>query len=384
MRKGISGLPRRFPVAVDVAYSPPPSNPKSPYYSKELKAVAEVLVASDGSGDYEDIQTAIDSLPSEGGIVYLKAGTYSISSPITIKRSDVSLVGTRGAVIKPSGDIHGILINDDSGHYSHISIRDIELDCSSMTGTHNGIDISCSSSSYSLTDCEISNCYVHNAPSCGARAEGYVYGLSFVNNLSSSNSENGIFILGYGDSYSSVINNVCRDNSSSGIFMYCPRSSAIGNHCSGNSGSGIKAWKSRLVISSNHCKSNSEAGIWTDKADYSTFANNFIELNQQHGLYVRRSSYCSINGNVLLSNSQEADDTYSEIILTDLYSVYSTHNVVFGNIIRCLETNKAKYGIRENSSSDDYNIILGNQVNGARTANISTQGANTEVAHNIA
>jgi len=77
MRRGISGLPRRFPVAVDVAYSPPSSNPKSPYYSKELKAVAEVFVASDGSGDYEDIQTAIDSLPSEGGIVYLKAGTIS-------------------------------------------------------------------------------------------------------------------------------------------------------------------------------------------------------------------------------------------------------------------------------------------------------------------
>ena len=41
----------------------------------------------------EDIQTAIDSLPEEGGIVELKEGTWNITSPIRIRNDNTTLVG---------------------------------------------------------------------------------------------------------------------------------------------------------------------------------------------------------------------------------------------------------------------------------------------------
>ncbi|RLE69521.1 MAG: hypothetical protein DRJ45_06545, partial [Thermoprotei archaeon] len=41
----------------------------------------------------EDIQSAIDSLPEEGGIVELKEGTWNITSPIRIRNDSITLVG---------------------------------------------------------------------------------------------------------------------------------------------------------------------------------------------------------------------------------------------------------------------------------------------------
>ncbi|RLJ03959.1 MAG: hypothetical protein DRP08_02685, partial [Candidatus Aenigmatarchaeota archaeon] len=41
----------------------------------------------------EDIQSAIDSLPEEGGIVELKEGTWNITSPIRIRNDNITLVG---------------------------------------------------------------------------------------------------------------------------------------------------------------------------------------------------------------------------------------------------------------------------------------------------
>ena len=41
----------------------------------------------------EDIQSAIDSLPDEGGIVELKEGTWNITSPIRIRNDNITLVG---------------------------------------------------------------------------------------------------------------------------------------------------------------------------------------------------------------------------------------------------------------------------------------------------
>ncbi|MCK4626007.1 MAG: right-handed parallel beta-helix repeat-containing protein, partial [Phycisphaerae bacterium] len=48
----------------------------------------------------ESIQKAIDSLPPEGGIVELAAGTHEITDSISIKRSDVTIAGTHDSIIR--------------------------------------------------------------------------------------------------------------------------------------------------------------------------------------------------------------------------------------------------------------------------------------------
>jgi len=66
---------------------------------KTKYAVGTVIVAEDGSGDFIDIESAIDSLPNTGGVVYIKEGTYSISSGITITKSNVSILGAGSSTI---------------------------------------------------------------------------------------------------------------------------------------------------------------------------------------------------------------------------------------------------------------------------------------------
>jgi len=51
------------------------------------------VVATDGTGDFDDIQTAIDALPAEGGKIFIKKGTYTLTSELGIGDSDIILEG---------------------------------------------------------------------------------------------------------------------------------------------------------------------------------------------------------------------------------------------------------------------------------------------------
>ena len=61
--------------------------------------VADFLVAADGSGDFADIQMAIDALPSEGGAVYVRSGIYDLNPEVRypyksiVLRSNLILMG---------------------------------------------------------------------------------------------------------------------------------------------------------------------------------------------------------------------------------------------------------------------------------------------------
>ncbi len=68
------------------------------------KGIATLVVAVDGSGDFASIQDAINSLPSGGGVVYIKEGTYYINEMITIDSNNVSLIGAGRATHLFQGD----------------------------------------------------------------------------------------------------------------------------------------------------------------------------------------------------------------------------------------------------------------------------------------
>jgi hypothetical protein len=66
--------------------------------SGPMPPIASVVVAQDGSGDYngtteECIQDAIDSLP-DGGWVFIKEGAYTISNPITVVNTGLIISGS--------------------------------------------------------------------------------------------------------------------------------------------------------------------------------------------------------------------------------------------------------------------------------------------------
>ena len=82
---------------------------------KERIGQATVVVSLDGTGDTDDIQEAIDALPSTGGEIYIKEGTYTQKTIIPTK-SNVTITGTgEGTILKSKGideEIIGIMTNN--------------------------------------------------------------------------------------------------------------------------------------------------------------------------------------------------------------------------------------------------------------------------------
>lgn len=64
-------------------------------------AQATIVVALDGTGDFETIHEALTELPADGGVIFIKEGTYVIdcSDPIVIDKDNVTLQGTGRATI---------------------------------------------------------------------------------------------------------------------------------------------------------------------------------------------------------------------------------------------------------------------------------------------
>lgn len=137
-------------------------------------AAAKVILNLDAAEDVRDfgaigdgvaddtvaIQAAIDALTS-GGIVIFPVGTYKTTALITIL-DNVTLLGTKGAVIRPNGeDISWFQNADTSGGNSGISIIGLEIDGSSMT------DASVATAALSfitVTDLIIRDCTISNVP----------------------------------------------------------------------------------------------------------------------------------------------------------------------------------------------------------------------------
>ena len=65
--------------------------------SMAKEPIGRVVVAADGTGDTTDIQTGLDMLSNYkgvGGEVYIKEGTYTITSTITIPNNNITLRGS--------------------------------------------------------------------------------------------------------------------------------------------------------------------------------------------------------------------------------------------------------------------------------------------------
>jgi len=195
-------------------------------------------------------------------------------------------------------------------------------------------------------------------------------------------------IQSYGSKMVTITGNTVRNNTECGIYINAQSDFGFvisSNLVEGN-GDGIRIRESRYgTITGNTVRENDGSGISLySNSHYNTVTSNNVYLNDQHGICLNGSSYCSVTGNTIKDNSQEQNAGFSELLLTNSSaSTHSTHDTITGNIIRCTQSNKAEYGIRENTDGEDYNLIVGNIVQGAVTANISIQGTHTVKEHNI-
>jgi len=106
------------------------------------KGSETVIVAQDGSGDTNSIQDGIDMLSSDGGVVYIKEGTYTLTSAIGITSNTTIIGAGAGAtIIKHSFSDSSFNITSKFVYFSHIGfIAQNDAKCLVLSGAECYVD----------------------------------------------------------------------------------------------------------------------------------------------------------------------------------------------------------------------------------------------------
>lgn len=312
------------------------------------------------------IQWAHDQLPSNGGSIGVRSGLYSKAweDKLTISKNCVRFHGTQMGSNSAAG-IGGCMFE---------AIDNLDKDMIEITGIKTHIHDFCLQGNknnqssgrgiYDFSgasgDTHARDVYVFNTKGDGwhwRSGAGLAVGC-YVE-----------YAGGYGF-YTTMHRNV---------FVQC------GAYASGKSGWIIACERSRFlgcIGASNYGDATYEGhGFILLGTNKSVLIGCYAQDSKRHGFSLQGSSRNSLIGCVAHSSSQKTDNTYDGINLTTSGSTHSIRNMILGCQIFNEETNKHRYGIREEDSNQDYNKIGFCNVEDSQTAAISLQGANSEKAY---
>ena len=344
------------------------------------RTVATKVVATDGTGDYTDIQTAIDSLTAIGGVVYIKEGTYTVSTTISITVSNVTLVGAGAATIiklANAANTRNLRVGDGAAAISGVVISEIQFD---GNRANNASNLPVVHVSANTADCKVERCWVIEGDDDGILIDASTTRTHVINNVVYNNDDNGINCAGATNG-TIIQNNFSYSNGGAGIRCVLAGGYTLieGNLCAGNTEYGIEAQAARTNIIGNFCIANTLDGIYT-YSDHHSVIGNWCAYNNRNGIYVNAGDFCIISNNYVYNSSYNNDNTSSEIQIGD----YATYNIVSNNQCHADDpTYQAKYGILETATGCDYNLVHANIVAGQQTDGILTAGASTVVTDNI-
>jgi hypothetical protein len=387
---------------------------------------------TDGTSDQVQIQQAIDALPTNGGKIILREGTYTISAAIEVNDINISIEGMGiGTKIRPasSGTLN---LFEASGAFSRLSNFYID-GSNNTTGTIDGImasgrntiiknvtfiDLRGSAIS-ALTMAEdnsdeslIDGCYFKDWDKI---AGGNDYAIEdwtgTVSNCFFTHSNTGASYV-YSENRSTFVGNVFYFPASYiGVALFLDTSESVisGNYfyAAGAFGAAIVIQASnRSSITSNRfdgggvgaagavmVQSSSRSAVVGNVFDQvagtaieltgsgSVATGNVIDECGRHGIYVYGDN-CSVTGNFIRGAGKETNDTYDSIRMEATVGT-SDRNVINGNTLTAEGiTNKPKYHINE--VDGDKNIITSNATNAdAVTGQINVVGVNTVNGFNI-
>ena len=297
---------------------------------KERIGQATVVVSLDGTGDTDNIQEGIDMLPSGGGVIYIKEGTYKIDTTILLT-SNVSLLGSgNGTILETSSAISMITLTN----ITNSSIDNIRFDGKDTAGA-TAITFQTSTASSHIRNCYFKDCqngiYFNGALQCWA-----------TNNTFTSGSDTAIEIQ-------SGERNIIQGNK---ISFYGTYGIMI------NSG----GWN---IITGNAINNNSGAGIYISSSSYFIIQSNEIYYTaggDAIGLLTCGSGL--IDGNYIHTSG----GTHSGIHLNA-----SDYIIISNNHCRAC----TDYGIDISNNTCDKNIVTGNICLWSTTGQINDAGTNT-------
>ena len=278
-------------------------------------------------------QRAIAAAAAVEGKVIVPAGTYKITSTLTITNR-VDLVGERSAVLKRYAPIH---ILNVSGDYARISGLDFDGNRSGFPfPTYGRASLIFVTGSYNLID----GCFIYQGNSHGICLDGQPSTCRFnmvTNNYLADNAEVGIAQNAAKDSV--ISSNIVRNSGFEGITLdnACYRCVVSGNRLDGN------------------CNSGGVGSIGMDGAELNSITGNVITATGSGlpGIKTQNNLtgcfYNTITGNTIIDGGAYGIHLYAN------GAKASQRNTVTGNTIRGFGTAAIKL-----DSGCDFNAVSGN------------------------
>jgi parallel beta-helix repeat protein len=296
----------------------------------------------DGTADQEEINQAINDLPTFGGRVLLLEGTYNISSPITILKNNVTLEG-QGAGTKlflvNGANCDVIRVGNGGTALQGVKIANLKID-----GNKNNQSSSCYGiffygySGGLITQSSVENCIINNFNYYGIV-------LAFSNN-------------------NIIIRNQLSLNFVGAIYLSEACYNTItGNQVNSNGGIGIYLNSSRNnTITGNQVNSNFSQGIYIVNSHYNTITGNQVNSNYSQGIYLSAAFDNIVTENYIKSNNSDGIRLES-----------ADSNIIIGN--RC--QGNSGYGINIYDSASDNNLVVKNYLTGNTAGSLNDNGTGT-------
>jgi len=344
---------------------------------QDLSGLKEsTFVVAPSGGDYTDIQTAIDALPSTGGKIVVMAGTYTPTADITLNKANTILEGCGNSTIIQSSTNAvnaGVIKMTAAG----CVVRNMKVAGSRATYPNaRGIVMA-------ADYCVIEQVNVVDVGKDGIKCEGANYGIIRDNKIGSMTDadkvgQDGIWLdltstncLVQGNT---VVKALCvgieADSSChhvkivNNMMLYCAENGDDtwgGMKVLGNQGG---------IISGNVIQSSYQHGIYVlNSADDLSIHDNSIYSCGKHGIWLSGVSNCQVVGNKFWGSWGDTN-TYDAINI----SGNANNNLVSSNIG---VTAKYRYGINIVDSTCDTNAVIGNRFASCGTGEINDAGTGT-------
>ncbi|MBI2633425.1 MAG: right-handed parallel beta-helix repeat-containing protein [Parcubacteria group bacterium] len=197
-----------------------------------LSSKNEADYITDGKNDEEEINKAIESLSSAGGIIYLTEGTFRLRGSISIRKSNIKLIGSSRfltkLVLDPLANLSPITIGDDKNFYKNIIISSLEVDGNRLnqSSNQNGIHVY-----NNIKTVIIEKNYIHSNFLQGIGVSDNVWDIIIANNFVEDNPGEAISVSGKN---CQIINNYARDGWDAIVLTAGSRNCIVqGNHREG-------------------------------------------------------------------------------------------------------------------------------------------------------
>lgn len=367
------------------------------------------VVALDGTGDFTDIQSAINALPSSGGKIVVREGTYTLTERVNYYGNEWACInitkpvciqgmGRNKTILRVANNIYANAIG--SRMVDYIQIEDLTIDGNRENNANQGVD---GNQNGIYTGAYLGllpnylvyrNLEIMNCPRQGIYIGANSYQVHVENILAHDNGLDGVVLdQTYGGTVIGLYaarNNLLAETYHAGLLLSTDvvrdfNVTVLGGTYEDNRWAGISILYARNVaLLGPRCERN---GVTASIAGYGIHVLNSNSINifspqliqnRYSGLGIFNSSY------VNTFSGTAKDNSYGNI-------ADPKHGVQIWNGTSCLvnglrafdeqETKTQLYGIKEEESSD-YNTFRDNDVSGNAIAGILKVGVNTKLINN--